>query len=96
MTGLIAAAAFLIGCSTTAPVGVNRLEFGNAVRQNIVAQQVNPNAPENHGPIEANGERAARAQARYEADQVETPADFSTQSSQAGGAGGGAATAGAN
>ena len=64
MTGLIVSAAFLSACSTTTPVGLDydHPEFGNAVRQNIVAQTVNPNAPEDDSPIEANGERAARAQ----------------------------------
>jgi hypothetical protein len=89
MTGLIFSAAFLTACSTTTPVGLNVPEFGNAVRQNIVAQAVNPNAPEDDGPIEANGVRAANAQAAYEADAVESPAAIATQSTGAAGGGGG-------
>ena len=94
ITGLIASAVLLAGCSTTTPVGLNTSDFGNAVRQNIVAQAVNPAAPTDNSPIEANGARAADAQAAYEADQVEPPAIIATQTSGAGGAGAGAGTGG--
>ena len=50
--------------------------FGDAVRQNIAAQTVNPNAPE--GVLTASGSRAALAQERYEEDKVEKPASAST------------------
>lgn len=97
MTGLIVSTALLSGCSTTTQVGLNYPEFGNAVRQNIVAQAVNPSAPEDNSPIEANGERAAGAQIRYETDQVETPATIATQTAgSAGGGAGGGAGVGAN
>ena len=92
MTGLIASTAFLSACSTTTPIGLNNPDFGNAVRQNIVAQAVNPNAPEDVSPIEANGERAALAQERYLTDTVEAPVAISSTSIS----GGGAAAAGAN
>ncbi len=89
MTGLVASAAFLSGCSTIAPVGLDHPDFGNAVRQNIVAQTVNPDAPVDDSPIEASGERAFRAQVRYLTDQVETPVEISSTIAAAGGGGGG-------
>lgn len=95
LTGLMASALFLTGCSTTTQVGLNTPDFGNAVRQNIVAQTVNPSAPLDNSPIEANGARAANAQLLYEADQVETPAVISTSTAASGGGGGGGAGAGA-
>ncbi len=92
LSGLIATTAFLSACSTIAPVGLDydHPEFGNAVRQNIVAQTVNPNAPEDDSPIEANGERAAGAQERYLTDTVEAPVAISSTATVGGGGGGGA------
>lgn len=46
-------------------------KFGEAVRQNIAAQVVNPDAPE--GVLTASGARTALAQERYEEDKVEKP-----------------------
>lgn len=51
-------------------------KFGQAVRQNIAAQTVNPNAPE--GTLTASGARTAKAIERYEDDKVEKPREAST------------------
>lgn len=52
-------------------------KFGAAVRQNVAAQTVNPNAPEGDS-VTASGARTAIAQERYEKDEVEKPKDAST------------------
>lgn len=89
ITGLIVGTLVLCGCSTTAPVGLNQAEFGNAVRQNAIVQAVNPAGSADNTPIELNAERAAAAQERYVTDQVEAPQDISSTTIVGGGAGGG-------
>lgn len=61
-------------------------KFGDAVRQNIAAQTVNPDAPE--GELTASGARTAIAQDRYEKDDVEKPKGASTLRVTASGGGG--------
>jgi len=51
--------------------------FGEAVRQNIAAQTVNPDAPREAMP-EASAARTALAQERYAEDKVEKPSATST------------------
>ncbi len=55
-------------------------KFGDAVRQNIAAQTVNPNAPVSDG-VPASGARTAIAQDRYEKDEVEKPVTENTRKS---------------
>lgn len=95
LTPTLACAVLLTGCSTTDRIGLNHVEFGNAVKQNIAAQSVNPNAPIDDSAIEANGERAALAQTRYVTDQVEEPEDISSRAAAGTGAAGGGTNAGA-
>ncbi len=64
-------------------------KFGDAVRQNIAVQTVNPNAPTGEA-LTASGPRTAIAQQRYEEDDVEKPATTSTlRSATQSGSGGG-------
>jgi hypothetical protein len=95
ITGLILGTFVLCGCSTTAPVGLNQAEFGNAVRQNAIVQAVNPAGSADSTPIELNAERAAAAQERYITDQVEPPRDISSTSIAGAGGGGGGGGGGA-
>lgn len=53
--------------------------FGDAVRQNIAAQTVNPDAPTRTG-LERGGARAGLAYERYLKDEVEPPAGVETSS----------------
>ena len=80
-TALFISAFGLAGCSHQ--VGLpdfypaeTEARFGDAVRQNIAAQTVNPNAPD--GELTASGARTAIAQERYEEDKVEKPSSAST------------------
>jgi type IV pilus biogenesis protein CpaD/CtpE len=52
-------------------------KFGAAVRQNIAAQTVNPDAPDADA-LAASGARTAIAQDRYVKDEVEKPSATST------------------
>ncbi|MCK5384936.1 MAG: hypothetical protein KAJ29_05115 [Alphaproteobacteria bacterium] len=73
-------------CSLTNEAGAPPHYFGNAVEQNIAAQVVNPDAPENNIAPEHIGRRIAIAQQRYLNDKVEQPAAVKTSSSsQSGG-----------
>ncbi|WP_290496090.1 hypothetical protein [Hyphomonas sp. UBA4494] len=91
-TALIVLAFGLGGCAHEAGLpdfyaDQTEAKFGDAVRQNIAAQTVNPNAPE--GVLTASGARSALAQERYEEDEVEKPDDTSTLRSTQPGSGGG-------
>ncbi|GJL94637.1 MAG: hypothetical protein DHS20C05_10420 [Hyphococcus sp.] len=57
-----------------------KAKFGEAVRQNIAAQTVNPDAPSGDG-VTASGARTAIAQERYENDEVEKPRSENTRRS---------------
>lgn len=63
-------------------------KFGVAVRQNIAAQTVNPNAPSGEA-LTASGARTALARERYEEDDVEKPSNASTLRSASPNASGG-------
>lgn len=78
----IALACGLAGCQQA---GHPAPHFGEAVMHNIAVQTVNPGAPQDKGPIAYEGERAALAQKRYEANKVEKPADISTSTIMTGG-----------
>lgn len=86
--GLGFALVALCGCADNVAVGISDAGFGEAVRRNAAAQVINPAAPQDRGPVVANGERAARQQQRYVTDTVEKPANVSTQATQGGGGGG--------
>lgn len=61
----------LSGCSAT-EAGQGPVYFGSAVRQNIAAQIVNPEAAENNSRVLVySGERAALAQKHYVLDSTE-------------------------
>ncbi len=73
--------------------------LGDAVKRNIVAQTINPNAGEEAtGPQTTDGHRAALAQQRYATGKVIPPEDVSSsQQQQNGGASsgnGGSSTSG--
>ena len=82
---LLCAIFLLAGCAGQA--GKAPESFGDAVRQNITAQTVNPEAAETNtrAPV-YNGERAALAQKRYVFDAVEKPT--APKTSSGGGSGG--------
>lgn len=86
------------GCSTVGEpdyfVDQTQYVFGDAVRKNIAAQTVNPDAGE--GSVETSAVRAALAQQRYSEDQVEEPEGADTLSGTTGGSGGGGGGGGGN
>ena len=94
---VLASVLLLPSCTTVGPVGVDVANFGEAEVRNVAAQTVNPNAPTDSGPIDANGERTELAQRRYVTGTVIVPADISPsagiQTSGTGGGGGGAGAA---
>ena len=61
--------------------------FGNSVRQNIAAQVVNPDAPEDDEAPSHEGTRTTIAQQRYMVDKVEKPSATTTSSVQGSGGG---------
>jgi hypothetical protein len=61
--------------------------FGNAVKNNIAAQVVNPDAP-NDADVKHVGDRLAKGQGRYVADKVEKPKTVGTSEISSGGGGG--------
>lgn len=61
----------LAACDT--PVNTPRPEFGEAVRNNMAAQIVDPEPPESMEPLPSDGVRRARMIERYQADKVEHP-----------------------
>jgi uncharacterized membrane protein YgcG len=92
--GLMLCCLALTACADDRPVGVAQVDFGNAVRQNIAGETVNPMAPLDGAPLTMNGERAERQQQRYLADMVEKPVDIGTQTTGSGGNGGGGGNGG--
>ena len=88
----------LIGACTDNDIGASEgrtaPQFGNAVKGNIAAQIVNPNAPADGGPLTMNGQRAAAAQDRYAKGQVIKPEEVGVSNGtgsggDSGGSGGG-------
>jgi len=66
LTGLLLAA-----CNT--PANTPRPEFGQAVRNNMTAQIIDPNPPEDMELPPSDGARRALMIERYRTDQVEPP-----------------------
>ena len=77
------------GCANTGPVGIVTPDYGNAVRQNMAVETINPMAPNDKSALTTEGQRAALAQRRYVTDTVIKPAITTTTLSGAGGGGGG-------
>ena len=84
----------LAGC-TTEPVGVQYPDFGNAVRQNVAAETINPMAPNDKSALQAEAERAALAQRRYVTGTTKPATITSTVAGVGGGGGGGTGGTGA-
>jgi len=83
----------LIGACTDTDIGASEgrtaPQFGDAVKGNIAAQVVNPNAPADGGPLTMNGQRAALAQDRYTKGQVINPEEVGASNGTGSGGGGG-------
>jgi len=92
--GLLSSCLVLAACANDYQVGVVEPVFGNAVRQNIAGETVNPAAPVDRAPLTMNGQRAAVQQQRYVTDKVEKPVDIGTEVNQGGGGGGGGGSGG--
>jgi type IV pilus biogenesis protein CpaD/CtpE len=71
MTVLVAGLA-LAACTT--PANTPRPEFGEAVRNNMAAQIIDPNPPADMALPPSDGVRRALMIQRYQADEVESPA----------------------
>jgi type IV pilus biogenesis protein CpaD/CtpE len=61
----------LAACNT--PANAPRPEFGAAVRNNMAAQIIDPNPPENMELPPSDGVRRSLMIERYQADEVEAP-----------------------
>jgi type IV pilus biogenesis protein CpaD/CtpE len=61
----------LAACTT--PANTPRPEFGQAVRNNMAAQIIDPNPPADMALPPSDGVRRALMIQRYQADEVETP-----------------------
>jgi type IV pilus biogenesis protein CpaD/CtpE len=64
----------LVLAACTTPANTPRPEFGQAVRNNMAAQIIDPNPPEDMTLPPSDGVRRALMIQRYQADEVETPA----------------------
>ncbi len=58
--------------------GPGAADFGNAVKQNIAVQSVNPEPELALTPPDMDGSRAAIAVGRYQADKVKPPRELRT------------------
>lgn len=75
---LLALAALSVAAACT-PVDQPSPTFGNAVRQNIAAQTINPDPfPADAAAPEFDGERARDAVQRYREDKVKRPMPMNT------------------
>jgi len=83
LTCAVASALLLQACATEVD---NDPRFGDAVRNNINAQIVNPNAPSAE-PMTAEGARAAVAQGRYTSGTTKEPKDVNTSGASSGSSG---------
>jgi type IV pilus biogenesis protein CpaD/CtpE len=70
---VLLAGLLLAACDTT-PANTPRAEFGEAVRNNMAAQIVDPQPPEDMELLPSDGVRRALMIERYQADEVEAPA----------------------
>mgnify|MGYP000557273983 CR=1 FL=1 len=85
-----AAGLLLAGCASYSPwqEQPGDSQFGEANRQTMMAQVVNPD-PYYTEPMETSGEHAADAIERYRNDEVKEPASVSTTTGVTGSGGGG-------
>ena len=63
----------LVLAACTGPANTPRPEFGQAVRNNMTAQIIDPNPPENMELPPSDGVRRSLMIQRYQADEVESP-----------------------
>jgi type IV pilus biogenesis protein CpaD/CtpE len=63
----------LVLAACTTPANAPRPEFGQAVRNNMAAQIIDPNPPEDMALPPSDGVRRALMIQRYQADRVESP-----------------------
>jgi len=68
---VLVAGLVLAACNT--PANTPRPEFGQAVRNNMAAQIIDPNPPESMELPPSDGPRRALMIQRYQADEVESP-----------------------
>ena len=68
---ILVAGLVLAACNT--PANTPRPEFGQAVRNNMAAQIIDPNPPADMALPPSDGVRRALMIQRYQADEVETP-----------------------
>jgi type IV pilus biogenesis protein CpaD/CtpE len=68
---VLVAGLMLAACNT--PANTPRPEFGEAVRNNMAAQIIDPNPPADMTLPPSDGVRRALMIQRYQADEVETP-----------------------
>jgi type IV pilus biogenesis protein CpaD/CtpE len=68
---ILVAGLVLAACTT--PANTPRPEFGEAVRNNMAAQIIDPNPPADMTLPPSDGVRRALMIQRYQADEVETP-----------------------
>jgi type IV pilus biogenesis protein CpaD/CtpE len=68
---ILVAGLLLAACTT--PANTPRPEFGQAVRNNMAAQIIDPQPPESMELPPSDGVRRALMIQRYQADEVETP-----------------------
>lgn len=68
---VLVAGLMLAACTT--PANTPRPEFGHAVRNNMAAQIIDPQPPENMDLPPSDGVRRSLMIERYQADEVESP-----------------------
>jgi type IV pilus biogenesis protein CpaD/CtpE len=68
---ILVAGLVLAACNT--PADTPRPEFGQAVRQNMAAQIIDPNPPADMALPPSDGVRRSLMIQRYQADEVESP-----------------------
>jgi hypothetical protein len=92
MRFLIAATALVAvsGCE----LGPYAPDYGDATRNNVAAQSVQPTPPAAPQSVPGNGETAALAQQRYSTDKVKPPVAMQTSNVGVGGTGGSAGATG--
>ncbi len=70
-TTVLFAGLLLAACNT--PADTPRPEFGQAVRNNMTAQIIDPNPPEDMALPPSDGVRSSLMIERYQRDEVESP-----------------------
>jgi type IV pilus biogenesis protein CpaD/CtpE len=77
---IVLAGLAVAGCNT--PADTPLPEFGDAVRNNMAAQIIDPQPPENMQLPPSDGVRRALMISRYQADKVEPPREPTTSTMQ--------------